>query len=340
MLASKSTSGQRCGFVWFQTRTAQEMAAAAIATLSDRHCPPGVDKPIQVSVAKNSAAAGRACGRDTSSHAAAALPSGGPPPGRIADGWPIGACGGLEAAAVPTTCLMSLPPPALGLPPPVAMGLPGVPCCGLNCGSAASPTSMPYVPPAAACDDAATPGGVGGIGVGVVGGVGGAPPWAPLPQITPHAPPPHAPPPHAPPPHDQPTAQENPAGSARMPVKLFVGSAARPDAPSWRPQSRPPPAPPRTACASPGSGPARLWAGAILGCSRHSRASRLMSCCSAACSANTARAAARRHSRRATSAPTGTDSRRACPSRQPARRRDDGRLAADLPALRPGWAHG
>ena len=72
MLASKSTSGQRCGFVWFQTRTAQEMAAAAIATLSDRHCPPGVDKPIQVSVAKNSAAAGRACGRDASSHAAAA----------------------------------------------------------------------------------------------------------------------------------------------------------------------------------------------------------------------------------------------------------------------------
>ena len=77
MLASKSTSGQRCGFVWFQTRTAQEMAAAAIATLSDRHCPPGVDKPIQVSVAKNSAAAGRACGRDTSLHAAAAFPNGG-----------------------------------------------------------------------------------------------------------------------------------------------------------------------------------------------------------------------------------------------------------------------
>ena len=180
MLASKSTSGQRCGFVWFQTRTAQEMAAAAIATLSDRHCPPGVDKPIQVSVAKNSAAAGKACGRDISSHAAAAFPSGGPPPGRIADGWPIGACGGLEAAAASTTCPMPLPPPALGLPPPAAMGLPGVPCCGLNCGAAAPPTSMPYVPPAAACDDAATPGGVGGIRVGGVGGVGGAPPWAPL----------------------------------------------------------------------------------------------------------------------------------------------------------------
>ena len=54
ILASKSTSGQRCGFVCYQTRTAQEMAAAAIATLGDRHCPPGVDKPIQVKVAKSS----------------------------------------------------------------------------------------------------------------------------------------------------------------------------------------------------------------------------------------------------------------------------------------------
>ena len=54
ILASKSTSGQKCGFVCYQTRTAQEMAAAAIATLGDRHCPPGVDKPIQVKVAKSS----------------------------------------------------------------------------------------------------------------------------------------------------------------------------------------------------------------------------------------------------------------------------------------------
>ena len=38
MLASKSTSGQRCGFVWFQTRTAQEMAAAALSQAGRSHC--------------------------------------------------------------------------------------------------------------------------------------------------------------------------------------------------------------------------------------------------------------------------------------------------------------
>eukprot|EP00320_Phaeocystis_rex_P000816 CAMPEP_0119084192 /NCGR_PEP_ID=MMETSP1178-20130426/128671_1 /TAXON_ID=33656 /ORGANISM="unid sp, Strain CCMP2000" /LENGTH=289 /DNA_ID=CAMNT_0007067135 /DNA_START=34 /DNA_END=903 /DNA_ORIENTATION=+ len=56
ILPSKSKSGQKCGFVCYRTRTAQEMASAAIATLNNLHCPPGVDKPIQVSVAKNSTA--------------------------------------------------------------------------------------------------------------------------------------------------------------------------------------------------------------------------------------------------------------------------------------------
>ena len=217
ILASKSTSGQKCGFVCYQARTAQEMAAAAIATLSDRHCPPGVDKPIQVSVAKNSAAAGKACGRrDSSWHAAAAFPSGGPPSSLVADG----ACGGLvEAAASSMAC------------PPQQPG-------ASYCGAAASPMNMAYLPPSPPCDAAVGPG--VGMGAAGMGGVGGALPWAPSPpQFVPRS---------QPPPHGHPTVQENPAaGSSGMPVKLFVGTAARPDAPSLSA------AEPSTACTSSGS---------------------------------------------------------------------------------------
>ena len=98
-----------------------------------------------------------------------------------------------------------------------------------------------------ACD-AATYAAVGpGVGMGAVGmaGMGGAPPWAPSPQLVPHGHPPHGPSSgergwlgyEYGMPHGHPTVQENPAGSSDMPVKLFVGTAARSGAPSWRRQS-------------------------------------------------------------------------------------------------------
>ena len=226
ILASKSTSGQKCGFVCYQTRTAQEMAAAAIATLGDRHCPPGVDKPIQVKVAKSSLVSTPSAG----AAGRVPFPSGGP----LSMPWPDAAYGGLGAAA-PSMASPPQPQPPMNLP-------------GAAYGeAAASSMGMPYLQ-GQACD-AATYAAVGpGVGMGAVGmgGMGGAPPWAPSPpQLVPHGHPPHGPSSgergwlgyEYGMPHGHPTVQENPAGSSDMPVKLFVGTAARSGAPSWRRQS-------------------------------------------------------------------------------------------------------
>ena len=113
--------------------------------------------------------------------------------------------------------------------------------------AAASSLGMSYLQ-GQACD-AATYAAVGpGVGMSAVGmgGMGGAPPWAPSsPQLVPHGHPPHGPSSGERGwlgyeyglPHGHPTVQENPAGSSDIPVKLFVGTAARSGAPSWRRQS-------------------------------------------------------------------------------------------------------
>ena len=158
------------------------------------------------------------------------FPSGSP----LSMPWPDAAHGGLGAAA-PSMASPPQPQPPMG-PPGAAYGE-----------AAASSLGMSYLQ-GQACD-AATYAAVGpGVGMSAVGmgGMGGAPPWAPSsPQLVPHGHPPHGPSSGERGwlgyeyglPHGHPTVQENPAGSSDMPVKLFVGIAALSGAPSWRRQS-------------------------------------------------------------------------------------------------------
>lgn len=89
------------------------MAAAAIATLGNLHCPPGVDKPIQVSVAKSSTA-----GRT-------AYP-GGPPQPQPPMGPPGAPYGGV-GAPVPSIGMPGLPGMVYGgMPGMAAVGMPGM----------------------------------------------------------------------------------------------------------------------------------------------------------------------------------------------------------------------
>ena len=142
ILASKSTSGQKCGFVCYQTQTAQEMARAAIAALSDRHCPTGVDKAIQVSVAKNSTA-----GRMS-------FPSGGPPqpqPPMGLPGAPYGGLGPYGSLGPPSgqAWLSAMPDGAAlpGMPPGMTGGMAGM---GAGVGGAApawTPSLLPQFVP-------------------------------------------------------------------------------------------------------------------------------------------------------------------------------------------------